>query len=127
MTRLRVLLSEASILMTREHLTVLGTAGVRMEAMSSDSFAFARLLDELGAPQPRWWPVEPPDTYDLLALPAAADSACPTRLAGAQSWNCPAGGGWRVGGGASWAAVLVLLPTAVRGAAAIRAAPYRAD
>jgi len=133
--RLRVLLSEASSLTAREHLTVLGMAGVRVEAMSSDPFAlcrwsrwarrlhrcpasgadpagyleavsavlaeggfdallptheqawlfavardrlppaapvalapaesfarvqskvaFARLLDELGAPQPRWWP-----------------------------------------------------------------------
>jgi hypothetical protein len=136
-TRLRVLLSEASSLTAREHLTVLGAAGVQVEAMSSDRFAlcrwsrwarrlhhcpapgtdpagylqavsavlaeggfdallptheqawlfavardrlppaapvalapaaafgrvqskaaFARLLDELGAPQPRWWPVE---------------------------------------------------------------------
>ena len=40
-TRLRVLLSEASSLTAREHLTVLGMAGMRMEAMSSDSFAFA--------------------------------------------------------------------------------------
>lgn len=137
MKRLRVLLSEASSLTAREHLTVLGPAGVRVEVMSSDPFAlcrwsrwarrlhrcpspgtdpggylqavsavlagggfdallptheqawlfavardrlppeapvalapaeafarvqskvaFARLLDELGAPQPRWWPVE---------------------------------------------------------------------
>jgi len=38
----------------------------------------------------------------------------------------PAGGGRRVRGGAGRAAVLVLLPPAVRGAAAVRAAPYRA-
>jgi hypothetical protein len=97
--------------------------------------AFARLPDELGAPQPRWWPVQddtvpgqipyphflksafstagqgvrqdenpqtrPPDTYDLWALPAAAGSACPTRLAGAQNAQI-----WRT--------------------AAVRAAPYRA-
>src|SRR5215467_4187423 len=37
-----------------------------------------------------------------------------------------AGGGRRVRGGAGCAAVLVLLPPAVRGAAAVRAAPYRA-
>ena len=42
MTRLRVLLSEASSLTAREHLTVLGTAGVRVEAMSSDPFALCR-------------------------------------------------------------------------------------
>ena len=41
-TRLRVLLSEASSLTAREHLTVLGTAGVRVEAMSSDPFALCR-------------------------------------------------------------------------------------
>ena len=35
MNRLRVLLSEASGLTAREHLTVLGTAGVQVEAMSS--------------------------------------------------------------------------------------------
>jgi hypothetical protein len=35
MKRLRVLLSEASSLTAREHLTVLGTAGVQVEAMSS--------------------------------------------------------------------------------------------
>lgn len=141
MKRLRVLLSEASSLTAREHLTVLGTAGARVEAMSSDPFAlcrwsrwarrlhrcpppgidpagylqavsavlaaggfdallptheqawlfavardrlppaapvalapaesfarvqskvaFARLLDELGAPQPRWWRVGADDT-----------------------------------------------------------------
>ena len=39
MTRLRVLLSEASSLTAREHLTVLGTARLRVEAMSSDPFA----------------------------------------------------------------------------------------
>jgi len=50
----------------------------------------------------------------------------PTPLAGAQSWNCPAGGGRRVGGGAGCAVVLVLLPPAVRGAAAVRAVPCRA-
>jgi hypothetical protein len=38
-TRSRVLLSEASSLTAREHLTVLGTAGVRVELMSSDPFA----------------------------------------------------------------------------------------
>jgi len=62
-TRLRVLLSEASSLTAREHLTVLGMAGMRMEAMSSDSFAFAA-----GAARPgshAGGPVEPPDTYDL--------------------------------------------------------------
>jgi len=37
-----VLLSEASSLTAREHLTVLGTAGVRVEAMSSDPFALCR-------------------------------------------------------------------------------------
>ena len=42
MTRLRVLLSEASRLTAREHLTILGTAGVRVEAMSSDPFALCR-------------------------------------------------------------------------------------
>jgi len=40
--RLRVLLSEASSLTAREHLTVLGPAGVRVEAMSSDPFALRR-------------------------------------------------------------------------------------
>ena len=39
MTRLRVLLSEASSLTAREHLTVLGTARLRVKAMSSDQFA----------------------------------------------------------------------------------------
>ena len=39
MNRLRVLLSEASSLTAREHLTVLGTARLRVEAMSSDPFA----------------------------------------------------------------------------------------
>ena len=38
-TRLRVLLSEASSLTAREHLTVLGTARLRVKAMSSDQFA----------------------------------------------------------------------------------------
>jgi len=74
--RARVLLSEGSSLTAREHVTVLGRAGVHIEVMSSDpreaplalapagafarvqsKIAFARLLDELGAPQPRWWPV----------------------------------------------------------------------
>src|SRR5215468_7963017 len=41
-TRLRVLLSEASSLTAREHLTVLGAAGVQVEAMSSDRFALCR-------------------------------------------------------------------------------------
>ena len=40
--RLRVLLSEASSLTAREHLTVLRTAGVQVEAMSSDPFALCR-------------------------------------------------------------------------------------
>ena len=42
MTRLRVLLSEASSLTARERLTVLGIAGVGVEAMSSDPFAVCR-------------------------------------------------------------------------------------
>jgi hypothetical protein len=40
--RLRVLLSEASSLTARGHLTVLGAAGIRVEAMSSDPFALCR-------------------------------------------------------------------------------------
>src|SRR5437763_5436276 len=40
--RLRVLLSEASSLTAREHVTVLGRAGIRVEAMSSDPFALCR-------------------------------------------------------------------------------------
>lgn len=42
MKRLRVLLSEASSLTAREHLTVLGPAGVRVEAMTSAPFALCR-------------------------------------------------------------------------------------
>jgi len=41
-TRLRVLLSKASSLTAREHLTILGVAGVGVEAMSSDRFALCR-------------------------------------------------------------------------------------
>jgi len=146
--RLRVLRSEASRLTAREHLTVLGAAGVRVEAMSSDPFAlchwsrwtrrlhrcpapgadpaghlravsavlaaggfdallptheqawlfavardrlppaapvapapaegfarvqskvaFARLLDELGAPQPRWWLVEDDTVLGQIPYP----------------------------------------------------------
>ena len=145
---IRVLLSEASSLTAREHLTVLGRAGVRVEAMSSDPFAlcrwsrwlralhrcpaaasdpegylaavarvlasgrfdallptheqawlfavardrlpaatpvalapagsfrrvqskieFARLLDELGAPQPRWWLAGDEESLAGLAFP----------------------------------------------------------
>jgi len=40
--RLRVLLYEAPSLTAREHLTVLGAAGVRVEAMSSDPSALCR-------------------------------------------------------------------------------------
>lgn len=145
---IRVLLSEASSLTAREHVTVLGRAGVRVEAMSSDPFAlcrwsrwlralhrcpaaasdpegylaavtrvlgsgrfdallptheqawlfaaardrlpaaapvalapaesfgrvqskigFARLLDELGAPQPRWWLADDEETLAGLPFP----------------------------------------------------------
>ncbi|MGZ4618525.1 MAG: hypothetical protein ACXV3F_07315 [Frankiaceae bacterium] len=38
----RVLLSEGSSLTAREHVTVLGSAGVRVEVMSSDPFALCR-------------------------------------------------------------------------------------
>src|SRR5215831_8184752 len=41
------------------------------------------------------------------------------------SRELPAGGGRRVRGGAGCAAALVLLPPPVRGAAGVRAAPYR--
>jgi len=41
-TRLRVLLSEASSLTARGRLRVLGTAGVRVGAMSGDPFALCR-------------------------------------------------------------------------------------
>ena len=52
--RLRVLLSEAPSLTAREHLTVLGAAGVRVEAMSSDPFAPVSLepLDLAPSPVP---------------------------------------------------------------------------
>lgn len=42
MSGTRVLLSEASSLTAREHVTVLGRSGVRVEAMSSDPFALCR-------------------------------------------------------------------------------------
>src|SRR5215469_7587484 len=156
-TRLRVLLSEASSLTAREHLTVLGAAGVQVEAMSSDRFAlcrwsrwarrlhhcpapgtdpagylqavsavvaeggfdallptheqawlfavardrlppaapvalapaaafgrvqskaaFARLLDELGAPQPRWWPVGDDAALGRIPCPYFLKSAFST-------------------------------------------------
>jgi hypothetical protein len=168
-TRLRVLLSEASSLTAREHLTVLGAAGVQVEAMSSDRFAlcrwsrwarrlhhcpapgtdpagylqavsavlaeggfdallptheqawlfavardrlppaapvalapaaafgrvqskaaFARLLDELGAPQPRWWPVEDDAALGRIPCPYFLKSAFSTAGQGVRQVRTPA-------------------------------------
>jgi len=168
-TRLRVLLSEASSLTAREHLTVLGTAGVRVEAMSSDPFAlcrwsrwarqldrcpasgtdpagylravrpvlagggfdallptheqawlfavardrlppgapvalapaesfarvqskvaFACLLDELGAPQPRWWPVEDDTVPGRIPCPYFLKAAFSTAGQGVRQVRTPA-------------------------------------
>ena len=169
MKRLRVLLSEASSLTAREHLTVLGTAGVRVEAMGSDRFAlcrwshwarrlhrcpapgtdpagylqavsavlaeggfdallptheqawlfavardrlppaapvalapaetfarvqskaaFARLLDELGAPQPRWWPVEDDTAPGPILHPYFLKAAFSTAGLGVRQVRTPA-------------------------------------
>ena len=168
-TRLRVLLSEASSLTAREHLTVLGAAGVRVEAMSSDPFAlcrwsrlarrlhrcpasgtdpagylravsavlagggfdallptheqawlfavgrdrlppaapvalapaeafarvqskiaFARLLDELGAPQPRWWPVGDDTVPGPIPYPYFLKAAVSTAGRGVRLVRTPA-------------------------------------
>lgn len=168
-TRLRVLLSEASSLTAREHLTVLGAAGVRVEAMSSDRFAlcrwsrwtrrlhrcpspgtdpagylqavsavlaaggfdallptheqawlfavardrlppaapvalapaesfarvqskvaFARLLDELGAPQPRWWLVEDDTVLGQIPYPYFLKAAFSTAGQGVRAVRAPA-------------------------------------
>src|SRR5262249_33272557 len=168
-TRLRVLLSEASSLTAREHLTVLGAVGVRVEAMSSDPFAlcrwsrgarrlprcpasgtdpagylhavsavlagggldarlptheqawlfaagrdrplpvapvalapaetfarvqskaaFARLLDELGAPQPRWWPAGDDTVPGPIPCPHFLNSAFSTAGQGVRLVRTPA-------------------------------------
>ena len=169
MTRLRVLLSQASNLTAREHLTVLGAVGVPVEVMSSDLFAlcrwsrwarrlhrcsasgtdpagylqavsavlaeggfdallptheqawlfavgrdrlppgapaelapaeslarvqskiaFARLLDELGAPQPRWWPVEDDTVPGQIPCPYFLKSAFSTGGPGVRRVRTPA-------------------------------------
>ena len=169
MTRLRVLLSQASNLTAREHLTVLSAVGVPVEVMSSDLFAlcrwsrwarrlhrcsasgtdpagylqavsavlaeggfdallptheqawlfavgrdrlppgapaelapaeslarvqskiaFARLLDELGAPQPRWWPVEDDTVPGQIPCPYFLKSAFSTGGPGVRRVRTPA-------------------------------------
>ena len=110
MTRLRVLLSEASSLTAREHLTVLGMAGVRVEAMGSDRFALCRWS--------RW---------ARRLHPCPASGTDPAGYLQAVSAVLAEGGfGRRVRGGAGCAAARVLLPPAVRGAGAVRAVPCRA-
>jgi len=163
-----VLLLEASSLTAREHLTVLGMAGVRVEAMSSDPFAlcrwsrwarqlhrcpaagtdpagyllavsavlteggfdallptheqawlfavardrlppgapvalapaesfarvqskvaFACLLDELGAPQPRWWPVEDDTVPGQIPCPYFLKAAFSTAGQGVRQVRTP--------------------------------------
>jgi hypothetical protein len=167
--RLRVLLSEASSLTAREHVTVLGAAGVHVEVMSSEPFAlcrwsrwtrrvhrcpasgtdpagylqavsavlaagtfdallptheqawlfaagryrlppaapvplapagafarvqskvaFARLLDELGGPQPRWWLAEDESVLGQIPYPYFLKTAFSTAGQGVRMVETPA-------------------------------------
>jgi len=124
-TRLRVLLSQASNLTAREHLTVLGAVGAEggfdallptheqawLFAVGRDrlppgapaelapaeslarvqsKIAFARLLDELGAPQPRWWPVEDDTVPGQIPCPYFLKSAFSTGGPGVRRVRTPA-------------------------------------
>src|SRR6516165_3426062 len=91
-TRLRVLLSEASSLTAREHLTVLGAAGVQVEAMSSDRFAlcrwsrWARRLHH--CPAPGTDPAGYLQAVSAVLTEGGFDALLPTHE---QAWLFPAG------------------------------------
>ena len=59
-------------------------------ARVQSKIAFARLLDELGAPQPRWWPVEDDTVPGQIPCPYFLKAAFSTAGLGVRQVRTPA-------------------------------------